>query len=232
MRFAILGTGVVGTTIGSALLARGHEVRLGSRTADNDKARAWALSGGASASQGTFADAAAFGEIVFNCTAGVASLSALEAAGSANLDGKIVIDVSNPLDFSKGMPPTLSVCNTDSLGEQIQRAFPTARVVKTLNTVTSAVMVDPSRVPGDHCLFVCGDDPSAKDAVVRGLGGWFGWPAHRILDLGDIGSARGAEMFLPLWVRLMLSLGTADFNLIVARVASPGVGAEPLATAH
>lgn len=232
MRFAVLGTGVVGSTIGSALLARDHEVRMGSRAPDNPRAREWAASGGPRASHGTFADAAAFGEVVFNCTAGGASLQALEAAGSANLEGKILIDVANPLDFSNGMPPTLSVCNDDSLGERIQRTFPGVRVVKALNTLNCAVMVDPSRVPGEHCVFVSGDDAAAKAAVVRGLGEWFGWPAHRILDLGDITSARAAEMVLPLWIRLMLAFGSADFNFTIARPRAVAVGAEPLPPAH
>jgi 8-hydroxy-5-deazaflavin:NADPH oxidoreductase len=140
MKLAVLGTGIVGATIASKLVALGHEVRMGSRTTGNERAVAWAEEAGAGASEGTFADAATFGEVVFNCTAGTASLEALSAAGEENLAGKVLVDVANPLDFSQGMPPTLAVCNTDSLGEQIQRAFPDARVVKTLNTVNAEVM--------------------------------------------------------------------------------------------
>jgi predicted dinucleotide-binding enzyme len=135
MRIGILGTGMVGQAIGSKLIQLGHEVKMGSRTADNEKATQWVKANGVRASQGTFADAAAFGEILFNCTAGMASLDALRMAGPANLKDKILIDIANPLDFSKGMPPTLAICNTDSLGEQIQRAFPDVKVVKTLNTM-------------------------------------------------------------------------------------------------
>jgi hypothetical protein len=154
---------------------------------------------------GTFAEAAAHGEIVFNATAGAASLDALRAAGAENLEGKILIDVANPLDFSSGMPPTLSVSNTDSLGEQIQRAFPGARVVKTLNTMNSNLMVDPSQVAGgDHHVFVSGNDQGAKAEVTRILQEWFGW--KNVLDLGDITSARGPEMMLPLWLRLSMAL--------------------------
>ena len=156
---------------------------------------------------GTFADAAAHGEAVFNATAGTASLGALQAAGAANLDGKILVDVANPLDFSQGMPPTLSVCNTDSLAEQIQRAFPGAKVVKSLNIVNSEVMVDPSQVAGgDHHMFVSGNDDDAKAEVTRILQEWFGW--KNVLDLGDITSARGMEMLVPLWLRLSMTLQT------------------------
>jgi predicted dinucleotide-binding enzyme len=215
MRIAVLGTGVVGATLGSRLAELGHEVRMGARSAANERAAAWAAEAGGGASAGDFADAAAFGEIVLNCTAGTASLEALEAAGAANLAGKLLIDVSNPLDFSQGFPPTLAVANSDSLGERIQRAFPEARVVKALNTVNCAVMVDPGRVPGDHVLFMCGDDEGAKRET-RALLGEMGWPEGRVLDLGDIGGSRGMEMYLPLWLRIMVVRGNADFNVTLA----------------
>lgn len=224
MRIGILGTGVVGATLGGKLVAGGHDVRMGSRTAGNARAVAWvaeAGSGAGSASEGTFADAASFGEVVLNCTAGAASLAALELAGHGNLAGKILIDVANPLDFSRGMPPSLTVCNTDSLGEQIQRAVPEARVVKTLNTLNCLIMADPTLVPGDHDVFVSGNDPAARASVAGYLQDWFGWPASSIIDLGDITSARGTEMILPLWVQLMGTLGTATFNWHVARAAVP-----------
>src|SRR5438094_1354868 len=176
MRIGILGTGVVGKTLGTRLVTLGDNVRMGSRTAGNEKAREWVEQSGDQASEGTFADAAAHGEMVFNCTPGMASLDALNAAGSKNLSGKILVDVSNPLDFSKGMPPTLTVCNTDSVGEQLQKAFPRVRVVKALNTVTAALMVNPAAVNGgDHTLFVCGNDADAKAKVKQWLGEWFGW---------------------------------------------------------
>lgn len=215
MRIGILGTGVVGQTIGAKLVEQGHEVKMGARSAGNEKAAAWAERAGGSASHGTFADAAAFGALLFNCTAGRGSLAALEAAGADNLNGKILIDVSNPLDFSQGMPPSLTVCNTDSLAEQIQRAFPGLRVVKTLNTVTAAIMVDPSRIPGDHDLFVSGNDPDARAQVTRLLKEAFGWKT--VIDLGDLSTARGTEMLLPLWVRLYGRFGTPMFNFHVVR---------------
>ena len=215
MRIAVLGTGVVGRTIGSKLVEIGHEVRMGSRRAGNDAAVAWAEEVGA-AGEGSFGDAAGFGEIVFNCTAGGSSLDALAAAGEANLAGKVLIDVANPLDFSAGMPPTLSICNDDSLGERIQATFPEARVVKALNTVNSAVMVEPARVGGDHVVFVCGEDAGAKGEVEELLGS-FGWPAERIVDLGGIAAARGTEMYLPLWLTLYGKLGSGYFNIALER---------------
>jgi predicted dinucleotide-binding enzyme len=214
MRIAVLGTGTVGRTIGSKLVELGHEVTMGSRTADNENAREWVATAGGGAAQGTFEDAASGAELVFNCTGGAVALDALRAAGAANLAGKVVVDVSNPLDFSHGTPPTLTVCNTDSVGEQIQREFPDARVVKTLNTVNTAVMVDPAGVPGRHDLFISGNDAEAKKTVERILGD-FGWPQYSIIDLGDITGARGQEMYLPLWLRLMGKLGRPDFNIAV-----------------
>ena len=219
MRIGVLGTGIAGRTLAKALLSNGHEVRLGSRTAGNEAAVAWAAEIGGPASEGTFADAAGFGELVVNATAGAASLEALNLAGAEQLAGKVLIDVSNPLDFSQGMPPTLTVCNDDSLGEQIQRAFADVRVVKTLNTVTAAVMVQPTLVPGTHTIFVAGDDAAAK-AQTGELLQDFGWPAESILDLGDITAARAMEMYLPLWLRLYGATGTAVLNVEVR----PGTG--------
>lgn len=207
MRIGVLGTGMVGKTIAGKLVALEHEVMMGSRSADNEQAREWVAGAGPSASQGSFAEAAAFGELLFNCTAGVGSLDALSSVQPEDLAGKILIDVANPLDFSQGMPPSLSVSNTDSLGEQIQRAFPDTRVVKALNTINCAVMVDPARVPGEHDIFLAGDDDAAKRAV-RELLQSFGWAADRVIDLGDITSARATEMYLPLWLRLMGTLQT------------------------
>lgn len=214
MRIGVLGTGTVGRTLASALLRNGHEVRIGSRTADNEAAVAWAAEIRGPASEGTFADAAGFGELLVNATAGAASLEALNLAGAEQLAGKVLIDVANPLDYSRGMPPTLTVCNDDSLGEQIQRAFADVRVVKALNTVTAAVMVDPARVPGTHTIFVAGDDAAAKEET-SGLLQEFGWPSGWIVDLGDITAARGMEMYLPLWLRLWGAKGTAVLNVEV-----------------
>jgi predicted dinucleotide-binding enzyme len=165
---------------------------------------------------GTFADATKHGEVVFNVTNGMASLDALHMAGEANLSGKVLVDIANPLDFSKGMPPSLTVCNTDSMGEQIQRTYPNAQVVKTLNTVTASLMVNPSQVGNaDHTMFVCGNDTAAKAQVTAWLKEWFGW--KDVIDLGDITNARGMEMVLPLWVRLFRTLQTPLFNFKVVK---------------
>jgi 8-hydroxy-5-deazaflavin:NADPH oxidoreductase len=213
MRIGVLGTGMVGQAIATKLVELGHEVTMGARSAGNEKAVAWAAGAGDGASEGSFADAAAHGELLFNCTAGTASLEALEAAGQEELRGKVLVDVANPLDFSHGMPPTLPVCNDDSLGEQIQRAFPDTRVVKALNTVNATVMVEPV---ANTNVFVCGDDDAAKEQV-RGLLGDFGWPSDRVVDLGGIVAARGPEMYLPLWLGMMGALGTPSFNIAVVR---------------
>lgn len=216
MEIAVLGTGMVGRAIASKLVSLGHGVTMGSRTAGNESAAEWAAQAGERAGHGTFADAAARGELVFNCTAGAASLDALRAAGAANLAGKTLVDVANPLDFSRGMPPSLSPVGSDSLAEQIQHEFPAARVVKALQTVNCEVMVDPGRVPGEHDVFVCGDDEAAK-AQVRDLLESFGWPAGSIIDLGGIAAARGTEGHLLLWLRLWGAIGHGDFNIKVVR---------------
>jgi 8-hydroxy-5-deazaflavin:NADPH oxidoreductase len=216
MKIAILGTGMVGDTIGTKLIDLGHNVRMGSRTATNEKAAMWVKNHGALASQGTFADASAFGEIVFNCANGMASLEVLRSAGAQNLRNKILIDVANPLDFSKGMPPSLTVCNTDSLGEQIQRAFPETKVVKTLNTVNCILMVNPELVShGNHDLFISGNDAEAKATVINIVRDWFGWKS--IIDLGDITTARATEMLLPIWVQLYGKFQTPNFNFKIVR---------------
>ena len=224
MRVGVLGTGVVGQAIAGKLSELGHEVVVGTRDPDQTLGRqepdvfgnppfgAWQAEHPEVRLAG-LADAAAHGEVVVNATAGGAALEALRLAGAANLDGKVLVDVANPLDFSQGMPPSLSVANTDCLGECIQREFPTARVVKTLNTVNASLMVDPGLVGGgDHTVFVSGNDPEAK-ALVTGLLTEFGW--RDVVDLGDITTARGPEMLLPLW--LMGSLGTPMVNVKVVR---------------
>lgn len=215
MKVGILGTGMVGSTIGTKLVKLGHDVTMGSRTKDNPKGADWVKANGSKATQGTFADAAAFGEILFNCTHGMASLEVMKQAGTQNLKGKILVDVANALDFSKGMPPSLSVCNTDSLGEQIQRAFPDVKVVKALNTVNCSLMVNPSLVKGDHDLFICGNDAPAKAKVVDILKNWFGWKS--VIDLGDITAARATEMLLPIWVRLMGLYQSPNFNFKIVK---------------
>ena len=214
MKVGVLGTGMVGQALASKLVSLDHEVVMGSRQAGNEKAVEWAKVAGGTAGEGTFATAAAFGDMVVNATAGAVSLAVLAAAGAENLAGKVLIDVANPLDFSAGVPPTLTVCNTDSLGEQIQRGFPEALVVKSLNTMSAEVMVTPGVVDGSHNVFVAGNDAEAKAQVAAVLVS-FGWPRGDILDLGDIPASRGVEMYLPLWLRLWGATGTRDVNVKV-----------------
>ena len=214
MQFGVFGTGMVGQALASKLVSLGDRVMIGARNRGNEKAVTWTKAMGSLASQGSFADAARFGETVLNATSGTVSLEVLNSAGAENLNGKILIDVSNPLDFSAGMPPTLTICNTESLGEQIQSAFPHIRVVKALNTMNAEVMVNPSLVPGAHNVFICGNDAQAKTQVASLLER-FGWPSGSILDLGDISNARGTEMYVPLWLRLWGVVGTGRFNIKV-----------------
>jgi len=214
MKIAVLGTGMVGDTIGSKLIELGHTVMMGSRKADNEKAAAFVTRHtNGKASAGTFADAAAFGEIIFNCTKGMETLNILKGAGEKNLNGKILIDIANPLDFSKGMPPTLSVCNTNSLAEEIQKAFPDVKVVKTLNTMWCGLMVNPAMINGgDHNVFLSGNDAGAKKQVT-GILKSFGWIEKNIIDLGDIKTARGTEMYLPLWLTIFGATNSGAFNI-------------------
>jgi predicted dinucleotide-binding enzyme len=194
----------------------GHEVRLGSRTADNAHAVAWVAATGATSSCATFADAASWAEVVVNATGGLVSVEALTAAGAANLEGKALLDVSNPLDFSGGFPPTVRQPDGRSLGETIQAAFPGARVVKTLNTMNADVMVNPRSLAGAHSVFVAGNDAEAKQVATALLEG-FGWASPEIVDAGDITAARGLELYLPMWLSLMGALGTPSFNIGVVR---------------
>jgi hypothetical protein len=211
--------------LGAALARAGHEVALGTRSpAGLEEKRGlaktsledWLAQCAGRGRVASFAETAAHGEAVINATGGMVALEALRMAGASNLSGKVLIDAANPLDFSKGMPPRLSVCNDDSLGEQIQRAFPDAKVVKALNTVTAGLMVNPGLVAGgEHHLFICGDDAGAKRQVSTWLEQWFGW--RHVLDVGGIEAARGTEMVLPLWVRLMGTLGTPLFNFRIVQ---------------
>jgi predicted dinucleotide-binding enzyme len=214
MKIGVLGTGVVGQAIAGKLAALGHEVKMGAREAGNQKAAAFVKATGRGASHGTFADAAAFGEIIFNCTHGAASLDALTSAGPKNIAGKVLVDVANALDFSKGMPPTLFTPQGDSLAESIQRMFPDAKVVKALNTVNANVMVSPEKVPGESDLFVCGNDSAAKQRVVDLLHA-FGWKS--VIDLGDIKAARGLEAYLLLWLQLWGAIKKPEFNVRIVR---------------
>ncbi len=212
MKIGLLGSGNVGQTIGSKLVQLGHDVMMGSRDAANPKAIAWAKKEGHNALYGTFMNAAAFGEIIINCTLGSVSLDALRLAGEENLKDKILIDTANPLDYSTDIW-TLTVCNTDSLGEQIQRAFPEAKVVKTLNTVNYNIMADPRKLPEKTDIFVSGNDIDAKATVIAMLRDWFGWKS--IIDLGDISTSRGVEMFVVLWQNLRDAVSSPRFNIKV-----------------
>jgi len=216
MQFGVLGTGMVGNALAGKLVSLGHEVMMGARDACNDKAAAWAKSAGGKASHGTFADAAKFGEIVFVAALGSAVLEVARLAGPQNLAGKVVVDVTNPLDFSHGRPPVMmpELSNTNSLGEELQKALPDAFVVKALNTMNCQLMVDPGRVPGEHDVFLCGNDAAAKTKVADLLRS-FGW--RDPIDLGDIRSARATEALMPFWVRMWGIVGSADFNYRIVR---------------
>jgi predicted dinucleotide-binding enzyme len=227
MKIAVLGTGLVGQALAGKLAELGHDVTVGTRDVEATLARTepgylgnppfavW-QEGHPQVGLKTATDAAAEAELIVNATNGEGSVAMLELASEENLAGKVLIDIANPLDFSQGRPPFLFVSNTDSLGEQIQRRFPHSRVVKALNMMNCQVMVDPSRVPGEHDVFLCGEDADAKRQVADLLQS-FGWPAARIRDLGGISSARGTEMYVALWLRLWGTVGTGDFNIAVVQ---------------
>ncbi|HYO39107.1 MAG TPA: NAD(P)-binding domain-containing protein [Nocardioidaceae bacterium] len=215
MKMAVLGTGSVGRTVAPALTRLGHQVAVGTRDPETTRRRSdWAPlpDDVPLRSYATVADGV---DLVVNATNGMGSLAALAAVGAERLAGRVLLDLSNPLDFSAGFPPTLSVKDTDSLAEQIARAFPDVRVVKALNTVTAAVMVDPTLVgEGDTTVFAASDDAEARTIVV-GLLRDLGW--RDVVELDELAAARGLEMYLPLWVRLVGALGTAAFNVKLVR---------------
>jgi predicted dinucleotide-binding enzyme len=222
MKIAVFGTGVVGQTIAEKLAELGHDVILGTRNTKDALSRGSKDSFGRPSfgewhashpeiKLGTYAEAAAFAKLIVNATNGTGSLSALEQAGKNNLVNKTLLDISNPLDFSKGSPPTLFVCNTDSLGEQIQRAWPDLKVVKSLNTMNAFLMVNPGLLPDDHHVFMSGNEDTAKSDVKTLLVS-FGWKEKNIIDMGDISTARGTEQLLPIWIRLWAALKNPMFN--------------------
>jgi len=213
MKIGILGTGMVGEALGTKFVQLGHQVKMGSRTASNESAANWVKSSGPNASQGTFSDAAAFGEMVFICLKGTAFLEVAKTLNATAMVGKVLVDVSNPLDFSRGLPPSLSICDTNSLGEEVQKAVPPAKVVKTLNSVNCEVMVDPGK-GGNPTMLVCGNDAEAKNKVAALLKS-MGW--RDIIDLGDITKSRGTEMLLPLWLNLFGLFGNPHFGFKVVR---------------
>jgi predicted dinucleotide-binding enzyme len=225
MHIAVLGTGMVGQALAGRLASLGHTVTVGTRDPQATLARtepdgmgnppfaAW-LAGHPDVTLASFGDAAAGAELLVLAGNGGAAADMLGAAGAANLAGKVVLDISNPLDFSAGFPPSLFVKDTDSLAEQLQRAFPEARFVKSLNTLNASLMVDPASLGQGSTVFVSGDDADAK-ATVTVLLKEFGH--DDVLDLGGLETARGTEMWLPLWLRLMGALGTPHFNIKVVR---------------
>jgi 8-hydroxy-5-deazaflavin:NADPH oxidoreductase len=216
MRIAVLGSGNVGRTVAAGLSKAGHDVVLGSRETSRPEVAQWSSDTGVRVAEP--AEAGRHGEVLVNATPGVASAEALAGAGCHDRDGTVVLDLANPLDFSAGFPPSLTVANTDSLAESLQRQFPRLRVVKALNTVTPAVMVDPGQLAEPTALFVAGDDADAK-ATVAGMLASLGWDREQIFDVGGLSAARGTEAYVLLWVRLMQALGTADFNIRVVRAA-------------
>lgn len=212
MKIGILGTGMVGETLGTKFVQLGHQVKMGSRTANNEAAARWVKAAGANASQGTFADAASFGEMIFLCLKGTVFLDIAKSLDQKSVANKVVVDVSNPLDFSSGTL-TLSICNSNSLGEEVQKAIPAARVVKSFNTVNCEVMVDPAK-GGDPTMFVCGNDDAAKKQFTE-LIKTLGW--RDIIDLGDITKSRGTEALMPLWMNLFGLFGTPHFGWKIVR---------------
>jgi predicted dinucleotide-binding enzyme len=195
--------------LGQGFADAGHQVSFGTRDPEQTRTREeWA---GSNLPLTAYADLE--GEVYVNATRGDGSMDALQAVGPA-LNGKVVIDVSNALDFSQGFPPSLFVCNTDSLAEQLQRALPDARLVKMFNTMAHEVMVDPAALAQESTVFVAGNDEAARQTATE-LAVDLGWTD--VLDLGDLTAARGLEMYLPLWLRILGALGRPGFNIKVVR---------------
>ena len=220
MKVGILGTGAVGESIASALASKDHYVMMGSRTANNEKSVKWAKKAGNYASAGTFNDAAAFGDVIFICLSGEHALDVIANLSAENLQDKIVVDITNPLDFTKGMPPRIleGLGNNTSLGEEIQKVLPNSYVVKTLNTVNYKLMVDANLINhGEHNLFVCGNNLDAKNKVMHLLVDSFHWKADRVLDLGGIEMSRCVEAIVPFWVAVYQKLGTPLFNFSIVK---------------
>ena len=228
MKVAILGTGNVGQTFATKFVELGHEVMLGTRNVEATLARKATDNYGSlpfaewhanntGVQLGTFADTVAFGDIILNALQGAITISTLQAVSASSFDSKIIIDISNPLDFSKGFPPALSegLNNDNSLGEEIQKILPNAKVVKTLNTMYAGLMINPRALGEDSTVFVSGNDADAK-TTVKGVLASFGWKESEMLDLGDITTARGTEGILPLWLRIFGATQNGFFNLKVA----------------
>jgi predicted dinucleotide-binding enzyme len=231
MKIAVLGTGMVGQILAGKFVSLGHQVMIGTRNPEETMARTdpdpfgrppfkdWHTEN-SRVLLGNFSEAASFGEFIVNATSGSGAFPALRSAGKANLDRKVLLDVSNPLDFSRGMPPSLTVCNDDSLGEQIQREFPEARVVKSLNTLNAHIMINPGALPEETHIFLNGNETSAKKEV-RKLLNSFGWKDDCIIDMGDISNARGTEMLVPMWARLYGTFQNPIFNFRIVMGEPP-----------
>jgi 8-hydroxy-5-deazaflavin:NADPH oxidoreductase len=222
MKIAVLGTGNVGQTFVEKLISLGHQVMIGTRnvseTVGREAFKEW-HDKHPLALVGTFDDAVKFGELVVNATKGEAGLSIFSGLNKTFLGDKIIVDVSNPLDFSKGFPPTLidGLHNTSSLGEELQKLVPNAKVVKTLNTMWCGLMVNPMLInDGNHINYLCGNDAEAKTKVMLLLNG-FGWKNESLLDLGDISNARGTEAVLPIWVRIFGATQNGVFNFALVK---------------
>lgn len=225
MKITVLGSGIVGQTISSKLDNLGHQVILGTRNSKETLARleanrmtgktfsAW-YNDFPNITLQDFGNIPADSDLIINATSGNGTMSALKMLGKSVLTKKVLIDISNPLDFSRGMPPSLSICNTDSLAETIQREYPDTYVVKTLNTMNCSLMVNPSSLTGDHHVFMSGNDNEAK-VIVQELLQEIGWKKSSIIDLGGIESARGAEMILPMWLNLFGKFGHGTFNFAI-----------------
>lgn len=232
MNIAVIGTGAVGQALSKKFVALGHKVFMGTRNVEQSLKRkendAWGtpaigswIEENPQVELTDFKSAAEKGnDLLIFAINGVAALDSLKSIGEDLLNGRTMMDISNPLDFSKGFPPTLSICNTESLGEKIQNAYPELKVVKTLNSVSHSIMINPQLIEGDHVVFICGNDAGAKQEV-SGVLESFGWKAENIIDLGDITSARGTEMTLPLWTRLMGKFQSSLFNLNIVRASTP-----------
>lgn len=220
MKIGILGTGGVGKAFANRLSGLGHDIMVGTRNVsatlekEGDAGFKNFLSKNPGVKLATFSDAAAFGEFVINVSKGSVTPDVIKSAGQKNLAGKILIDISNPLDFSKGMPPSLipEYSNTHSLGEELQKLLPDTYVVKTLNTMWNGLMINPSQLAnGDHINYICGNDADAKKKVLSFLNE-LGWKNESILDLGDITAARATEATLPIWLRVYGVKQSGAFN--------------------
>lgn len=204
MRIGILGSGIVGRSLGKGFASNGHDVRLGTRTPEKQEVQEWLKTTKGKVSAGTFSETATYGQIIVLCSLGEATEAVIKVAGMKNFDGKLVIDATNPLDFSKGMPPGLFVGTTDSLGERVQRMLPNAKVVKCFNIVNNQTMINPRMKEGLPDMIICGNDEAAKREVA-GLLKEFGWGEP--IDIGGIDGARWLEAYTALWVRLAIKLG-------------------------